>query len=199
MTEPNPNPPAPAPAPPTPAPTPAPPATDPPPPADPPQDTDWKAEARKWEKLAKDNKNAATELEKLRTANMSEQEKAVADAEAKGRTAAATEYGTELATAKFEAAAALAGVNLGEAADLIDTRKFLDDKGKVDEAAIKKAVAKLAKLAPAGPARSGADLNGGPGQQPTTLDQQIAEAEKARDFTRAIALKRQRAAAQSAT
>lgn len=153
-----------------------PPAPGEPPKADPPKDgdTDWKAEARKWEKLAKDNKNAATELDKLRTANMSEQEKAVADAEAKGRTAAAQDYGSKLAAAKFEAAVALAQVDLGEAADLIDTKQFLDDKGEVDEAAIKKAVAKLAKLAPAAakPARSGGDHPGGggaPNARPTSL------------------------------
>lgn len=163
----------PTPTPPVPTPPPAaPPAPTPDPvtpPADPPPETDWKAEARKWEKLAKDNRNAATELDKLRTATMSEQEKAVSDAKAEGRTAAATEYGTKLAKAEFKAAVAAAGVDLGEAADLIDTTQFLDDKGEVDEAAIKKAVAKLAKLAPkAGAPRSGGDTPpGGPGN-PTT-------------------------------
>lgn len=38
-------------------------------------ETDWKAEARKWEKRAKENSAAAAELEKLRAASMSDTEK----------------------------------------------------------------------------------------------------------------------------
>lgn len=37
--------------------------------------TDWKAEARKWEARAKQNSQAAAELERLKTENMSEAEK----------------------------------------------------------------------------------------------------------------------------
>ena len=47
------------------------------------QDIDWQAQyndairhSREWEKRAKDNKNAAEELEKLKEASMTEQEKA---------------------------------------------------------------------------------------------------------------------------
>lgn len=40
------------------------------------EETDWKALARKWEERAKANKEAAEELEKLKEAQMSEQEKA---------------------------------------------------------------------------------------------------------------------------
>lgn len=43
--------------------------------------TDWKAEARKWEKYAKQNKDAAEELEKIKTERMSETEKMLARAE----------------------------------------------------------------------------------------------------------------------
>lgn len=42
---------------------------------------DWKAESRKWEKLAKRNKDAAAELETLKQAQMTEQEKLQARAE----------------------------------------------------------------------------------------------------------------------
>lgn len=52
------------------------------------QNTDWKAKyeemrthAREWETKAKANKGAADELEKLKTQNLSEQEKAIARAE----------------------------------------------------------------------------------------------------------------------
>lgn len=43
--------------------------------------TDWKAEARKWEALAKKGKAAEDELAKLKEAQMTEQEKANARAE----------------------------------------------------------------------------------------------------------------------
>lgn len=43
--------------------------------------TDWKAEARKWEKYAKENAEAKKELDALRAAQMTEQEKLVQRAE----------------------------------------------------------------------------------------------------------------------
>lgn len=39
-------------------------------------ETDWKAQARKWEKRAKENASAADELQKLKEAQMSELERA---------------------------------------------------------------------------------------------------------------------------
>jgi len=44
-------------------------------PEGPAQDTDWKAEARKWEQRAKANKDAAARLQELEDAQKSEQEK----------------------------------------------------------------------------------------------------------------------------
>ena len=44
-------------------------------------ETDWKAEARKWEKFAKENKAAKEELDALKAAQMTEQEKLVKRAE----------------------------------------------------------------------------------------------------------------------
>lgn len=65
--------------------------------------TDWEAKyretlahSREWEKRAKANTGAVEELEKLKAANMSEQEKAVAAAEKAGRTAAAQESAAEV-------------------------------------------------------------------------------------------------------
>lgn len=46
------------------------------------KETDWKAEARKWEQRAKKSQAAEIELEKLKAAQMTEQEKAIARAEA---------------------------------------------------------------------------------------------------------------------
>ncbi|WP_060880620.1 hypothetical protein [Streptomyces scabiei] len=155
--------------------------------------TDWKAMARKHEKRAKEH---LAELEQLRAANMSDQEKAVTEAEKKGRTAAAAEYGLKLANAEFRAAVAAAGIDLGEAADLIDVSRFVGDDGEVNVPAIKSAVTKLSKLAPRGAGRSGGDMGGGggSGDQGASLDKQIEEATKARNFTEVIRLKRQKAA-----
>jgi hypothetical protein len=177
MSDPNDTPPA-APEP------PAPPAGEPQPAApEPAPETDWKAEARKWEKRAKENNTAATELQQLREAQMSEQEKAVAEAETRGRTAAASEYGRQLAAARFEAAAATAGVQLGDAADLIDVGRFVGDDGQVDTEAIQTAVTRLAAIAPKpGPGRSGADLSGGHGDTPPSVDKQSAEAQAKGDW-----------------
>lgn len=158
---------------PAPKPTPTPPTATP----EPAPETDWKAEARKWEKRAKENNTAVTELEQLKAAQMTEQERAVAEAESRGRTAAASDYGRQLAAARFEAAAATAGVQLGDAADLIDVGRFVGDDGQVDTEAIQTAVTRLAAIAPKGPGRSGADLSGGHGHQPPSVDQQIAEAQ----------------------
>lgn len=149
-----------------PADPPADPQTDPP--ADPPaQDTtDWKAEARKWEARAKENGKAAKELEKTRQAGMSEAEKAIADAEAKGRTAAATDYGEKLAGAELRAAAAIKGVDLTALGDLIAVSKFVGEDGEVDTDAITKAVDRLAKVSPAkqpAPPRGSGDFPGGTG------------------------------------
>lgn len=171
--------------------------TPPAPPANPPAPTppaptppaggaepDWKTEARKWEKRAKENSTAADDLAALKASQMTDQEKAVTEAEKRGRTAAAIDHGKELAASRFEAAAAKAGLDLGEAADLIDTARFVDKDGKVDTAAITAAVKQLAKLAPAkgGPGRSGGDLGNGSGQQQPTIDQQIAEAQAKGDW-----------------
>ncbi|MGD6750984.1 hypothetical protein [Streptomyces sp. BH105] len=156
-------------------------------------DTDWKALARKWEKRAKENN---TELETLRTQNMSEQEKAIAEAEAKGRTAAASEYGQKLAAAELRAAASAAGLDLGEAADLIDVSRFVGEDGEVNTAAIKSAVTRLSKLAPRGPGRSGGDMgSGGSGDQTASLDKQIAQAKADGNWRLAMRLENSKLAA----
>lgn len=160
--------------------------------------TDWKAEARKWEDRAKANKTAVDDLAALKAANMSEQEKAVTEAETRGRTAATATFGTKLAAAEFRAACAAAHIDLGEAAEYIDVSKFVAEDGEVNVTAIKSAVTKFSKLAPKGAGRSGADLSGGSGDQAAdSLDKQIEDATKRRDFATAIRLKRQKAAKQT--
>jgi len=74
MSDPSANAPTPPATPPTPDPAPAAPAPaqDPPAPA---PGTDWKAEARKWEKLAKTNTDAATKLQALEDAKKTDEQK----------------------------------------------------------------------------------------------------------------------------
>lgn len=64
--------------------------------------TDWKAEARKWEALAKKGKAAEDELAKLKEAQMSEQEKANARAEKAEAELAAIKAENERLTAARE-------------------------------------------------------------------------------------------------
>ncbi len=150
-----------------------PPAT---PPAEPPaQETDWKAEARKWEKRAKENSTAAEQLEKHKASAMSDAEKAVAAAKAEGASEAAKQYGLKLAKAELRAAAAAKGVDLAEFDDLIDVSKFLTEKGEVDDDAIKKAVARFAKLATPKAGRSGGEMPGAPGGTNPITEEQLAK------------------------
>ena len=64
--------------------------------------TDWKAEARKWESLAKKGKAAEEELAKLKEAQMSEAEKAAARAETAEAELAAVKAENERLTAARE-------------------------------------------------------------------------------------------------
>ena len=64
--------------------------------------TDWKAEARKWENLAKKGKAAEEELAKLKEAQMTEQEKANARAEKAEAELAAIKAENERLTAARE-------------------------------------------------------------------------------------------------
>jgi len=157
-------------------------------------EVDWKALARKWEERAKANRKAAEELERLKRQQMTETEKAVAEAERRARTEAAREYGARLARAEFRALAAAKGLNIdSDIFDLVDTSRFVDDEGEIDEQAIKQAVAKLAKLAPKPGGTSGGDFTGGNGggTPPKSLADQIREAEARGDWRTARRLKTQ--------
>lgn len=114
---------------------------------------DWKAEAEKWQSLArkneeraKGNAQAAKELEKVRAAAMTEQEKAVAEARTVGATEAARAAAPRLVRAELRAAAADAGLPKGALAGFLeyaDLTRFVGDDGEVDEKAIAAAVKKL--------------------------------------------------------
>lgn len=107
-------------------------------------DVDWKAAARKHEKEAKATK---AELDKLRKAAMSDQEKAVAEAEERGRKEATTEAATLLASARIEAA--LTGV-VPDPADVVEElnlARYITEDGKVDSEAVAKLREKYVALA----------------------------------------------------
>lgn len=108
------------------------------------------------EKLRKENakyrtdaKTATTELETLRRSSMTETEKATAEAEARGRSAATADFGKRLATSQFDALASKRnpGFDTAEMLGLIDLSKFVGDDGEPDEKAIATAVEKLVPAA----------------------------------------------------
>lgn len=138
--------------------------------------TDWKAEAEKWKALSRKNQDfAKTAEEKIAAAakaSMTEAEKAIADAELRGKQTAAKDYGARLAAAEFKAAVAAKGLDLGDALELIDTSRFAGEDGTVDADGIKAAVAKVAKVLGPQAGKSGGEFAGGTGAgTPITEDQ----------------------------
>lgn len=107
-------------------------------------DADYVAGLRKEAaKYRTEAKAAATALEKQRQASMSEAEKAVAEAERRGRSEAAGEYGKRLATSEIKAVAATEGADLTGVFDYLNLARFVTDDGEPDADAIGKFVAGL--------------------------------------------------------
>jgi hypothetical protein len=96
--------------------------------------TKWKAAARKHEDRAKANAKAASEIEQLRQQSMTEQDRAVAQAQAETRATVLRELGTKVATAEIRAAATgrLNGDQLSVLIDGLNLAAFVDDDGEVD-------------------------------------------------------------------
>ncbi len=92
---------------------------------------------------------AEKELEALRTANLSETEKAIAEATSKARNDALAEVGTRLVRAEFRAQAAGRVDGLDELLDDLNLAKFLTEDGEPDVKAIEKAVSRFAPKAAA--------------------------------------------------
>lgn len=126
--------------------------------------TDWQAEAEKWktqarkhEDRAKANAAAQTELEKLKQSQMSDQEKAVAqakaDAKAEARAELVAEMGPKLIAAEIRAAAAgrLEDEQISTLIDGLNVAAFLTADGEVDTDKVTKFVDGIA------PARDGND------------------------------------------
>lgn len=128
------------------------------------ESTDWKAEAEKWQALsrkneerAKSNASAVKELEQLKTRNMSETEKAVAEAEKRGRESALSAGAERLARAELRAAASgrIDAEALNGFLEFADLKKFIGEDGEPNTKAIEAAVTKL------GGAEKQTDFDGG--------------------------------------
>lgn len=110
-------------------------------------------EARKWETRSKENHAAKTELEKQRQAAMTDAERAVAEAESRGRTAATTEFGKELAQTQFDALAGRRNpeFDTAKALEFVDLGKFLGEDGRPNQESIQAAVERLVPAPADGP------------------------------------------------
>jgi hypothetical protein len=149
------------------------------------EESKWKAMSRKTEEQ---NAKLTKELEQLRKQHMSESERAIAEAEARGAAQALSGMQTQLAEAKLRAAAAGKVADVDAFVEIADLAKFITAEG-VDDAAIAATVDRFAKVAPAvAPPKYGSvDLGpqGGRPQRQLTrddlksmTDQQINEARR---------------------
>jgi hypothetical protein len=105
-------------------------------------------ERDKWQHFARVHedkwKALSQETEELRRANLSEADRAIADAEARGRQAAAAEFGGTLAEAELRTQAALAGAEIPETvSQYLDINRFVGSDGMPDKAAIASFVSSL--------------------------------------------------------
>lgn len=138
---------------------PADPPNDPPADSDPKPDKDdgkdlaaevakWKAMARKHEATAKANSDAAKKLADIEESQKTETEKAISEAEKRGKAAASQEFGQELAKAKFEAIAAGRIPDVEGVIEDLNLSKFLDENGRPDVEAITASVERFVALVP---------------------------------------------------
>lgn len=84
------------------------------------------------------------ELDTLKAAQMTDTEKAIADAVAKARAEVMAEVGSSLVDAEFKAASAGFTLDVDALLENLDRRKFMGDDGKPDKARIGEFVTKLA-------------------------------------------------------
>jgi hypothetical protein len=142
--------------------------------------TDWKAEAEKWKGFSRKHedswKQATKELDAIKTAGMTDVEKAVAEANAKTLSGVAE----MLATADLKVAAAKAGVDLPDTR-FINMKNFVND-GKTDSEAIEAFIKTLGtgKSDFADPAKLGMGATGGGAGKPEQYTR-----EKLRNMTHA--------------
>lgn len=113
-------------------------------------DAGLRAEVEKWRTLSRENekrwKQASRDLDELRTAQMTDQEKAIADARSEARRTTLAEMGTSLAEAEIRAQAASHGVTAPT--DYLDLSRFLGDDGRPDAGLVSQFIASLPKPTP---------------------------------------------------
>ena len=166
----------------------------------------YKALARKHEQRAKANKQALEEAQAKGKPAEGEEDWQAKYEEAQARASEAEVRAVELA---YETTVTrIAGTVGADAEALLDSQAFRDAVAEeldddFDDDDLKAAVEQVARefatkprfaAQRGGAGRSGGDFTGAPGAA-ASIDQQIADAEKRRDFQTAIALKRQKAAA----
>ncbi len=112
---------------------------------------DWKAEfeklqrnSRKWEDRAKENAQAAKELEQLRQQHESDQERAVREARDQARAEALSEFGAERVADAFRVAAAGRDLDVDGLLDDLKVEKFLGDDGRPNRDAVQQFVDRIA-------------------------------------------------------
>jgi len=146
--------------------------------------TDWKREARKWERLAKANADKARRLDEIEAANKTEAERLAAE---RDQYAERARKATERAV-RAEVRAVASTLRFRDPADalrLVDVDELVDDDGEVDEDAVKTALRKIAKdkpylIADDAPARSGGDMSGGGGKGSDPASMSVEDFRKAR-------------------
>lgn len=91
------------------------------------------------------NKALEREMETLRQANMTADEKVIAEAKASGRSEASAEWGSRLARSEFNAQAAKRNpeFDTADALEFVDLTKFVGEDGEPDVKAITSAVSRL--------------------------------------------------------
>lgn len=117
--------------------------------------TDWKAEARKHEKRAKENAAAAkrareleAELNQYREASQSETERAISAARREAEKETAARYTRQLATAEVRAAAGGKLQDPNDAVRLIDLDDHIGQDGSVNTDSLRDAIDQLIKEKP---------------------------------------------------
>jgi hypothetical protein len=107
---------------------------------------DYKADAEKWKTLSRKHeareKELLKELDALKTASMSDAEKAIKEAETRGESKALKSVTNRLVKAELKAVAATKGAVLPDL-DVLDLSKFATEDGDPDDDAIERFVSSL--------------------------------------------------------
>lgn len=111
--------------------------------------------SRKHEDRAKANQAAAAELEQIRTKDLPEHEKALAEARKAGKAEAMVEFGSKLVVAEFRAATVgrIDAEKLAVLLDGLNLARFVDDDGEAMRDDIVRYVDSIIPAAPPAPAK----------------------------------------------